>query len=75
MDIVITCSKCKAELQLSPEPYQNDGVDRWSTEPHTCEAAQQSVQADVPYAPVKHPFACPECGRIGQVVCDNTAYR
>lgn len=38
-------------------------------------AAQQSVQADVPYAPVKHPFACPECGRIGQVVCDNTARR
>ena len=38
-------------------------------------AAQQCVQADVPYVPVKHPFACPECGRIGQVICDNTAHR
>lgn len=39
------------------------------------EAVEHSVQADVPYVPVKHPFACPECGRIGQVVCDNTAHR
>jgi len=49
MDITITCSECHEELQLSPEEYKNDGVDRWSVEPHICEAVEHLRAPDVAY--------------------------
>lgn len=49
MDIEIKCSVCDDTLQLLPEKYQNDGVDRWSILPHICEVDKSSAYYIVVY--------------------------